>query len=96
MSMRVERFAKLSFRSLVPPVNQFVNSATYSPAQPIATKQQEKYSANSHRDSAFEKLPRVRSINSSRIAAAFDQEEWVFAHPAVGGVGSRRFLGLKS
>jgi len=51
----VERLASLSFRSFTPPVNQFVNSATYSPAQATATSVAKMYSAYSQQESALER-----------------------------------------
>src|SRR5205807_3297396 len=48
---RVERFARRSFRSLIPFVSQSVNSAMYSPKHPIVTSPAKQYSLISHQNS---------------------------------------------
>jgi hypothetical protein len=55
MSSSVERFARRSFRSCTPPVNQFVNSEAYSPTQAMVTKPAHTYSAISQRDRDFDR-----------------------------------------
>jgi hypothetical protein len=72
MSRSVERFARRSFRSWSPRVQQSVNSAMYSPVQPKATSAQAVYSAHSQ---CSNDVARDETSGAGRIILAHQKRE---------------------
>ncbi len=72
ISSKVERFASRSLRSFIPHVNQFLNSATYSPAQAMVTNPAQMYSPISQRDSD---LDRDATSEAVRVILAHKRRE---------------------
>src|SRR5271168_523848 len=81
-SNRVEPFARRSLRSSIPPANQFVKCARYTPIQAMATTPAQMYSADSQRDSVF-----VSDVWADGVRVILPHKPWqrrvplVFVYP---------------